>query len=108
MENWHEMSAEEWDKLVEHFDNYMDEVKEELERMGELQEEAAQKGAAEAPADMKSSAAAVLATAKKANKFQSDKVSKSQEIAMDVDIIVGSSETQKWDDDESAEDEREE
>lgn len=60
-DDWREMSEEQWDKLLEHFDQYMDDYKEELEKIKKLEEEAARKAAANAPADQKAIAAAKAA-----------------------------------------------
>lgn len=57
-DDWRKMSDKEWDKFVEHIDKYLDTAKENLEKKKELQEEAAQKAAGRAPADMKSIIAA--------------------------------------------------
>lgn len=57
-DDWRKMSDKEWDKFVEHIDKYLDTAKEDLEKKKELQEEAAQKAAGRAPADMKSIIAA--------------------------------------------------
>lgn len=57
-DDWRKMSDKEWDKFVEHIDKYLDTAKADLEKKKELQEEAAQKAAGRAPADMKSIIAA--------------------------------------------------
>ena len=130
-EDWRKMSAEEWDKLVEHIDKFIDEHRQELEEMRKVQEEAARKMAAEAPANMKAIAAAnaalkvatngivsesinndetlrereswtynmqtddqvILATAKMANEYASDMMTKSQELAITDTTTVGISST---------------
>lgn len=130
-EDWREMSAEEWDKLVEHIDKYIDDHKQELEEMKKIQEEAAMKMAAEAPANMRTIVAAnaalkaaangivtegvendetlrereswtynmqtddqaILATAKMANEFAADMMTKSQELAITDTTTVGISST---------------
>ena len=119
-DDWREMSDEEWDKLMEHIDKYVDEHKRTLEEMKKIQEEAAIKKAAEAPANMRAIAAAdaalkaaangvveggcenvetlrereswtydmktddqvILATAKMANEYADDMMTKSQEFAI--------------------------
>lgn len=48
--DWREMNSEEWDKVLEHFDEYMDDCREQIEKTNELQEEAAKQAAAKAPA----------------------------------------------------------
>ena len=72
--DWREMSAEEWDKLVVHIDKYIDDHVKELEEMKRIQEEAAQKMAAEAPANMRTIAAANAALKAAANGFATDGV----------------------------------
>lgn len=62
-DDWRKMSEEQWDKFMEHIDKYIDKVKEELEKKKELQEEAARKGAANAPAYRKATAASKAALA---------------------------------------------
>lgn len=71
-DDWHKMPDAEWDKLIEHFDAYIDDTKEELKERIELQEEAAKKGAAEAPADMRAVAAAKAALKAAANGISAD------------------------------------
>ena len=66
-DDWREMSDEQWDKLLEGIDKYIEYFKEELEKRKELQEEAAMKGAANAPADQKASAASEAALIAAAN-----------------------------------------
>ena len=56
-DDWRKMDDEQWDKLVEHIDKYIDAHKEELEHLKEQQEEAAMKSGANAPADRKAEAA---------------------------------------------------
>lgn len=53
-EDWREMSEESWNKLMEHIDKFIEDYKERMENMKKLQEEAARKMAAEAPAEMRS------------------------------------------------------
>ena len=129
--DWREMSADEWDKLMEHIDKYIDDHVKELEEMKRIQEEAAQKMAAEAPANMRTIAAAnaalkaaangfatdgvendetlrereswtynmqtddqvILATAKMANEYAADMMTKSQELAITDTTTVGISST---------------
>lgn len=71
-DDWREMSEEQWDKLLEHFDQYMDDYKEELEKIKKLEEEAARKAAANAPADKKAIAAAKAALKAATNGFTDD------------------------------------
>lgn len=68
-DDWRKMSDNEWDKLVEHVDKYLDAAREEFETIKEKQEEAARKMAAEAPAGMKSIIAAQAALKVAANGF---------------------------------------
>lgn len=126
-EDWREMDAEEWDKLIARIDHYIDALKEELEHMEELRKEAAWKAMAEAPAAMRATVASKamlsvmagglvgtetsedtdcleknswtydlqteeqvsLATAKLANEYAPDMLSKAQEIAIIGDTSVG-------------------
>ncbi len=62
-DNWRDMSGEQWDRLIEHMDKNLEDVKESLEKKEELQKEAAAKGAANAPADQKATAASSAALA---------------------------------------------
>lgn len=50
-DDWREMDNDEWDKLLEHIDKYMDAFKEELEQMEEEQKKAVMEAVASAPAD---------------------------------------------------------
>lgn len=131
-DDWREMDEEQWDKLIGHIDQYIDDFKEKLKHMEEVRKEAAMKAMAEAPAAMRAAAASkamlhamsggiaggesdgdvseleklswtyeletddqvVLATAKMANEFAPDMLSKSQEIALTGDTSVGISETE--------------
>jgi dsDNA-specific endonuclease/ATPase MutS2 len=63
--DWRDMSGEEWDKMLEDVDNYIDAFKEQMREMKEKQDEAAQKAALEADSDMKTiaSSSAALAVA---------------------------------------------
>lgn len=65
--DWREMSDDEWDKLLEHIDKYIDAYKERLKQLKEMQEEAATKAAMLADADMKTTAASEAATNVAAN-----------------------------------------
>lgn len=132
-EDWREMDAEEWDKLIERIDQYIDALKEELEHMEEIRKEAVWKAMAEAPAAMRTSATSKamlkvaangivgaetdedvsqleknswtydlqtedqvsLATAKLANEYGADMLSKSQEMALIGDTSVGIREAEK-------------
>ncbi len=73
-DDWRKMSDKEWDKLIAHFDKYLDATRENLEELKEKQEEAAKKTAAEAPANMKSIMAAQAALQVAANGFTNDTV----------------------------------
>ena len=59
--DWRDMSDEEWDKMLEGIDKYIDAFKERLRQMKEMQEEAAQKAALEAEAGQESLAASAAA-----------------------------------------------
>lgn len=50
-DDWREMDNDEWDKLLEHIDKYIDAFKEELEQMEEEQKKAVMEAVASAPAD---------------------------------------------------------
>lgn len=52
--DWREMSDEEWDKLLEGIDKYIDAFKERLRQMKEMQEDATQKTALEADSEYSS------------------------------------------------------
>ncbi|MCR4955426.1 MAG: hypothetical protein K6A30_01920 [Lachnospiraceae bacterium] len=69
--DWRDMTAEEWDKMIEGIDKYIEAYKERLKEMKELQDEAAQKAASEAEPEMRSLAASSAALAA-ANGFVSD------------------------------------
>ena len=59
--DWRDMTDEEWDKMLEGIDKYIDAFKERLRQMKEMQEEAAQKAALEADSDMRTTAASSAA-----------------------------------------------
>ena len=59
--DWRDMTDEEWDKMLEGMDQYIDAFKERLKLQEELQEEAAKKAAAEADSAMKTTAASAAA-----------------------------------------------
>ena len=61
--DWRDMSGEEWDKMLEGVDNYIDAFKERLREMKEMQDEAAQKAAMEADPEMRTIAASAAALA---------------------------------------------
>ena len=61
--DWRDMSAEEWDKMLEGVDKYIDAFKEFLREMKEMQDEAAQKAAMEADPEMRTIAASSAALA---------------------------------------------
>jgi hypothetical protein len=62
-DDWKKMSDDQWDKLVENVDNYINDYKEDLEKRKELQDEAVMKEAANAPAYMKTNAVSRAALA---------------------------------------------
>ena len=65
------MSGEEWDKMLEGVDNYIDAFKERLKQMKEIQDKAAQKAAMEADPEMRTIAASSAALAAAACGFDS-------------------------------------
>ena len=67
--DWREMTDEEWDKLLEGVDEYIDAFKERLRQLKEIQDEAAQKAALEADSDMRAAAASSAALSAAANGF---------------------------------------
>lgn len=67
--DWREMSEDEWDKMLESLDKYVDAFKERLKQMEELQDEAARKAASEADPSMRTIAASAAALSVAANGF---------------------------------------
>ena len=65
--DWREMTDEEWDKMLEGVDEYIDAFKEHLRQPKEMQDEAAQKAALEADSDMRATAASAAALSAAAN-----------------------------------------
>ena len=65
--DWRELSEDEWDKLLENIDEYIESVQEYLKQMKKLQDEAAQKAAADADPDMRANAASAAALNTAAN-----------------------------------------
>lgn len=61
--DWRDMSADEWDEMLEGVDEYIDAFKERLRQMKEMQDEAAQKAAMEADPEMRTIAASNAALA---------------------------------------------
>ena len=59
--DWREMTDEEWEKMLEGVDEYIDAFKERLRQLKEMQDEAAQKAALEADSDMRATAASSAA-----------------------------------------------
>ena len=59
--DWRDMTDEEWDKMLEGVDKYIEAYKERLRQMQEMQNEAAQKAALEADSDMRTTAASAAA-----------------------------------------------
>ena len=59
--DWRNMSDDEWDKMLEGVDKYIDAYRERLKELKEMQDEAAQKAAAEAAPEMRTIAAAAAA-----------------------------------------------
>ena len=131
-DDWREMDEKQWNKLMEHVDKFIDDYKEELEYLEEMQKEAATKAIANAPADKRAAAASkamlkaaangmvgevtnedensleksswtyemqtddqvILATAKMANEFAPDMLTKAQEMALTGETSVGISATE--------------
>ena len=69
--DWRDMSGEEWDKMLEGVDNYIDAYKERLKQMKEIQDKAAQKAAMDADPSMRTIAASSAALAAAACGFDS-------------------------------------
>ena len=65
--DWREMTDEEWDKMLEGVDEYIDAFKERLRQLKEIQDEAAQKAALEADSDMRATAASAATLSAAAN-----------------------------------------
>ena len=65
--DWREMTDEEWDKMLEGVDEYIDAFKERLSQLKEMQDEAAQKAALEADSDMRATAASSAVVSAAAN-----------------------------------------
>ena len=73
--DWREMSEDEWDKMLEGIDKYIDAFKERIRKLKEMQEEAARKAAMQASPDMKATAAASAALNVAAGGFLDGEVS---------------------------------
>lgn len=67
--DWREMSADEWDKMLEGIDKYIEAYKERLKQMKEKQDEAAKKAAREAAPEMRTIAASSAALKVASNGF---------------------------------------
>lgn len=101
-DDWREMDEKQWNKLMEHVDKFIDDYKEELEYMEELQKEAATKAIANAPADKRAAAAskAMLKAAANGmvgevtNEDAPDMLTKAQEMALTGETSVGISATE--------------
>ena len=65
--DWREMTDEEWEKMLEGVDEYIDAFKERLRQLKEMQDEAAQKAALEADSDMRATAASAATLSAAAN-----------------------------------------
>lgn len=65
--DWRDMTDEEWDKMLERVDEYIEAYRERLRQMKEMQDEAAQKAALEADPNMRAAAAASAALRVAAN-----------------------------------------
>jgi hypothetical protein len=107
-DDWKKMSDEQWDKLMENVDNYINEYKEDLEEKKKLQDEAIMKEAANAPAYMKTNAVSRAALAavthgttevseadEEINEktMETEKLTKSQELALTGETTTGISGT---------------
>ena len=68
-DDWREMSDDEWDKMLEDIDKYIDAFKERIRELVKCQQEAAQKAAAEASPEMRSAAASEAALEVASNGF---------------------------------------
>ena len=77
--DWREMSDEEWDKLMENIDKYIDDYKARLEEMKKKQDEAARKAAMEAEPGKEALAAASAALAVAASGFTTGVVTSDEE-----------------------------
>ena len=65
--DWREMTDEEWDKMLEGVDEYIDAFKEHLRQPKEMQDEAAQKAALEADSEMRATASSAATLSAAAN-----------------------------------------
>ena len=65
--DWRAMTDEEWNKMLEEVNAYIEAYKERLRQMQEMQNEAAQKAALEADSDMRATAASSAALSAAAN-----------------------------------------
>ena len=65
--DWREMTDEEWDKMLEGVDEYIDACKEHLRQPKEMQDEAAQKAALEADSEMRATASSAATLSAAAN-----------------------------------------
>lgn len=83
--DWRDMSSEEWDKMMEGVDNYLEAFREKLREMKEMQEDAAQKAALEADSGMKTlaSSAAALAVANGFDSGSSVKNTENQDVLVE-------------------------
>lgn len=71
-QDWRDLPDDEWDKLLEGIDNYIEDYKEDLKKLREIQNKAAQIAASKAPSGQKALAAANAALQAAANGFSSD------------------------------------
>lgn len=70
--DWRDMSDEEWEKLLNSFDQNIEAIRDKIKKLKEIQDEAASKAAANAPAGNKANAASSAALGAAANGFSSD------------------------------------
>ncbi len=68
-EDWRTMSEEDWDKILEGIDKYIEDFRDRIRELEEKQQKAALKAAAEAPSDQRALAASAAALKVAANGF---------------------------------------
>ena len=86
--DWRTMSEEDWDKILEGIDKYIEDFRERIRELEEKQQKAALKAAAEAPSDQRALAASAAALKVAANGFfsgtsyDSDELKNAEETVM--------------------------
>ena len=93
--DWREMSDEEWDKMMDGIDKYIDAFKERLKQMREAQQEAAAKAALEADPEDKTIAASSAALAA-ANGFESGSSNESENSEEGLPTMDGEVHEKNW------------